>query len=200
MAMQYVEANGARIPPIGLGTWDLRGRTCARVVEQALRLGYRHVDTAEMYGNEREVGEGLRASGGAARRRLHHHQGVAGSSGAGGVRARRQGEPRRAAPLRGRSPADPLAQPAHSARRDHRRAVPDEAGGLRPAHRHLEFHGAAGRGGGEARDLAARQQPDRVASLSRPGEGRRRVPPARPVGHRLQPDRARPRAAATSCG
>jgi len=58
-----VEANGARIPAIGLGTWDLRGRTCARVVEQALRLGYRHIDTAEMYGNESEVGEGLRASG-----------------------------------------------------------------------------------------------------------------------------------------
>ena len=58
-----VEAKGARIPLLGLGTWDLRGRTCARVVEQALRLGYRHVDTAEMYDNEREVGEGLRASG-----------------------------------------------------------------------------------------------------------------------------------------
>jgi 2,5-diketo-D-gluconate reductase B len=53
----------ARIPLIGLGTWDLRGRTCLRVVEQALRLDYRHVDTAEMYDNEREVGEGLCASG-----------------------------------------------------------------------------------------------------------------------------------------
>jgi diketogulonate reductase-like aldo/keto reductase len=52
----------AGIPMIGLGTWDLRGRTCARMVEQALRLGYRHLDTAEMYDNEREVGEGLRAS------------------------------------------------------------------------------------------------------------------------------------------
>jgi 2,5-diketo-D-gluconate reductase B len=58
-----VAAKGARIPLIGLGTWDLRGRVCARVVEQALRLGYRHIDTAEMYDNEREVGEGLRASG-----------------------------------------------------------------------------------------------------------------------------------------
>jgi len=58
-----VEAKGARIPLVGLGTWDLRGRTCARIVEQALRLGYRHIDTAEMYDNEREVGEGLRASG-----------------------------------------------------------------------------------------------------------------------------------------
>ena len=61
--LPVVEAKGARIPLIGLGTWDLRGRICARVVEQALRLGYRHVDTAEMYDNEREVGEGLRASG-----------------------------------------------------------------------------------------------------------------------------------------
>src|SRR5258705_4510283 len=61
--MQVVEANGARIPLLGLGTWDLGGRTCSRIVEQALRLGYRHIDTAEMYDNEREVGEGLRASG-----------------------------------------------------------------------------------------------------------------------------------------
>jgi len=58
-----VEAKGARIPLLGLGTWDLRARLCSRVVEQALRLGYRHIDTAEMYDNEREVGEGLRASG-----------------------------------------------------------------------------------------------------------------------------------------
>lgn len=58
-----IEANGAKIPLIGLGTWDLRGRSCARVVEQALRLGYRHIDTAEMYDNEREVGEGIRAAG-----------------------------------------------------------------------------------------------------------------------------------------
>jgi len=61
--MQVVEAHGARIPIVGLGTWDLRGRTCARMVEEALRLGYRHIDTAEMYGNEREVGDGLRNSG-----------------------------------------------------------------------------------------------------------------------------------------
>ena len=58
-----IEANGAKIPLVGLGTWELRGRACARIVEQALRLGYRHIDTAEMYDNEREVGEGLRASG-----------------------------------------------------------------------------------------------------------------------------------------
>src|SRR5215470_14513419 len=61
--MQYVEANGARIPALGLGTWELRGRTCQRIVQQALSLGYRHIDTAAMYDNEREVGEAVRGSG-----------------------------------------------------------------------------------------------------------------------------------------
>ena len=60
--METISANGAKIPLLGLGTWELRGATCARIVEQALRLGYRHLDTAEMYDNEREVGGGLHAS------------------------------------------------------------------------------------------------------------------------------------------
>ena len=58
----HVQANGAKIPLVGLGTWELRGRVCARVVEQALRLGYRHIDTAEMYGNEEAIGAALAAS------------------------------------------------------------------------------------------------------------------------------------------
>lgn len=61
--MHVIEANGARIPAVGLGTWQLNGATCVRMVTEALRAGYRHVDTASMYGNEPEVGEGLRASG-----------------------------------------------------------------------------------------------------------------------------------------
>ena len=61
--MQVVKAKGFDIPLVGLGTWMLRGRECARLVEQAIRLGYRHIDTAQMYENEREVGEGVRASG-----------------------------------------------------------------------------------------------------------------------------------------
>ncbi|WP_022724284.1 aldo/keto reductase [Rhodopseudomonas sp. B29] len=60
--MLFVEAHGAKIPAIGLGTWELSGNSCARVVEQALRLGYRHIDTAQIYENERDVGEGLRSS------------------------------------------------------------------------------------------------------------------------------------------
>jgi len=58
-----IEAKGFSIPAVGLGTWMLRGRDCARLVEQAIRVGYRHIDTAQMYDNEREVGEGVRASG-----------------------------------------------------------------------------------------------------------------------------------------
>ena len=61
--MKTVAAKGLAIPIVGLGTWALRGRDCTRITEQAIRLGYRHIDTAQMYDNEREVGEGVRASG-----------------------------------------------------------------------------------------------------------------------------------------
>jgi diketogulonate reductase-like aldo/keto reductase len=61
--MQFVEANGARIPAIGLGTMTLKEQVCVDAVSTALKLGYRHLDTAERYGNEQWVGEGLRASG-----------------------------------------------------------------------------------------------------------------------------------------
>src|SRR5689334_25236482 len=61
--MQFIEAKDANIPAIRLGIGELGGRTCSRLVEQALRLGYRHIDTAQAYDNEREVGEGLRLSG-----------------------------------------------------------------------------------------------------------------------------------------
>jgi 2,5-diketo-D-gluconate reductase B len=60
---QTAPANGANIPLLGLGTWDIRGAVCRRIVEQAIRLGYRHVDTASAYENEREVGEGVKHSG-----------------------------------------------------------------------------------------------------------------------------------------
>ncbi len=57
--MNVVEANGARIPAIGLGTLTLKDAACVDAVRTALGLGYRHIDTAERYGNEADVGEGL---------------------------------------------------------------------------------------------------------------------------------------------
>ncbi len=59
----YVEAKGFKIPQVGLGTWTLRGREGSRLVEQAIRVGYRHIDSAQMYDNEAAVGEGVRNSG-----------------------------------------------------------------------------------------------------------------------------------------
>ncbi len=61
--MQFVEAHGCRIPQIGLGTMTLKGDICVQAVKTALQLGYRHIDTAWFYGNEKEVGEGIRQSG-----------------------------------------------------------------------------------------------------------------------------------------
>jgi diketogulonate reductase-like aldo/keto reductase len=63
LGMQVIEGHGARIPVIGFGTMTLKEEVCVELVEAALHLGYRHLDTAQMYGNEREVGAGLRASG-----------------------------------------------------------------------------------------------------------------------------------------
>jgi 2,5-diketo-D-gluconate reductase B len=56
--MNFVEANGAKIPAIGLGTMTLMDAVCVEAVETALCVGYRHIDTAERYRNESEVGEG----------------------------------------------------------------------------------------------------------------------------------------------
>ena len=61
--MEYVEAHGVRIPALGLGTFRLEGRTAERMVRAALEIGYRHIDTAQMYGNEAEVGAAIATSG-----------------------------------------------------------------------------------------------------------------------------------------
>ena len=55
--------SGLSIPAIGLGTWDMQGPTCTRIVKEALELGYRHIDGAAMYENEAEVGQGVIDSG-----------------------------------------------------------------------------------------------------------------------------------------
>jgi 2,5-diketo-D-gluconate reductase A len=54
---------GGAMPLVGLGTWQMRGARCRAAVRAALEVGYRHLDTATMYGNEREVGRAVRDSG-----------------------------------------------------------------------------------------------------------------------------------------
>lgn len=56
LPVQALLRNGVVMPLLGLGTWQLEGQRCEEAVYQALRVGYRHVDTAEAYHNEREVG------------------------------------------------------------------------------------------------------------------------------------------------
>ncbi len=61
-SMEYVELQGAKVPKLGIGTWRMEGRECRDAVSTALDLGYRHVDTAQLYGNEAEVGRAIRDS------------------------------------------------------------------------------------------------------------------------------------------
>jgi 2,5-diketo-D-gluconate reductase B len=68
--MDNLNTRGIKVPKLGLGTFKLTGDGCVAGVESAIGLGYRHIDTAEMYGNEVEVGAGIKASG-IARRDLH---------------------------------------------------------------------------------------------------------------------------------
>ena len=59
----FTLSNGVNIPKLGLGTWRIEDAAVAQVVREAVKIGYRHFDTAQAYANERGVGEGLRASG-----------------------------------------------------------------------------------------------------------------------------------------
>ena len=65
-----ITAQGMRMPKLGLGTFRMKGEACVAAVAQGLSLGYRHLDTAEMYDNEAAVGEGMRHSG-VARDEVH---------------------------------------------------------------------------------------------------------------------------------
>ena len=68
--MEYLQTQGISLPRLGLGTFRLQGDACRVAVEGALGLGYRHIDTAEMYGNEEAIGDAIAASG-VAREDLH---------------------------------------------------------------------------------------------------------------------------------
>ncbi|HEY3029865.1 MAG TPA: aldo/keto reductase [Bradyrhizobium sp.] len=68
--MEHLQTQGISLPRLGLGTFRMQGEVCRAAVESALGLGYRHIDTAEMYGNEGAVGAAIAASG-VARKDLH---------------------------------------------------------------------------------------------------------------------------------
>ncbi len=59
----YTLSNGVEIPKLGLGTWFISNEDVVQAVKEAARIGYRHIDTAQAYGNESGVGEGIKAFG-----------------------------------------------------------------------------------------------------------------------------------------
>ncbi|NIR46427.1 MAG: aldo/keto reductase [Gemmatimonadetes bacterium] len=61
--MKYLEIHDEKVPALGLGTWELLGQDCVDAVRDAIQLGYRHIDTAEAYDNEKAVGRGIKDSG-----------------------------------------------------------------------------------------------------------------------------------------
>jgi 2,5-diketo-D-gluconate reductase B len=62
-SLRALEIQGSTVPKLGFGTWEILGRDCEEAVADALEIGYRHIDTAQAYDNETEVGKALAASG-----------------------------------------------------------------------------------------------------------------------------------------
>jgi diketogulonate reductase-like aldo/keto reductase len=60
---KFVLSNGVEIPKLGLGTWFISDKDVGQAVKDAVKIGYRHIDTAQAYQNERGVGDGIRACG-----------------------------------------------------------------------------------------------------------------------------------------
>ena len=159
--------NGVEMPALGLGVFQTPPEETRAAVEAALSPGYRHIDTAAAYGNEREVGEAIRDSGVDRSRGLHRDQDLDQR-----LRLRRDAarlrEERRQARGRPDRPADPAPGAAVGVRQDPG-GVPragDAAGGRQgPRHRGQQLHGrpphrAAGEG-----DRRAGGQPDRGPPL-----------------------------------
>ena len=105
-----VFANGAKIPAIGFGAYGMGRPEMLRTIPAALKEGFRHIDTAQIYRNEAEVGECIVSSGNPALGNIRHHESVGRElSGEQVCRVRRR-KPREAAERLYRSPAVALAQ------------------------------------------------------------------------------------------
>jgi diketogulonate reductase-like aldo/keto reductase len=72
--MHTVVANGAEIPAIGFGTYGMARSDMLRIIPAALKRGFRHIDTAQIYRNEKEVGEMYRLFRHPALRNIRHHE------------------------------------------------------------------------------------------------------------------------------
>jgi len=180
------------VPALGLGTWQLTGRACREAVKTALELGYRHLDTAQMYGPD--VRQRGRGGGGHRRQRprprraVRHHQDRQRREGAGPGASVRRGRPRPARAGAG----GPSAPPSAGAR---------PALGLGPGRRAPPRHPARIPPVPRARTTSS-PPPGATTWCFRPtppgpGRGHRR-PPASP-GWRPAGGQARPRSCCGGC-
>ena len=157
--------SGARIPQVGLGVWQTpSGTTTRKAVAAALDVGYRHIDTARIYGNEADVGAAVRASGVGARGGVRHDEAVERRSGLRSRAARVRREPGAARPRLRRPLSDSLAGRREAARllaraRAHSRGRP------RAFDRRQQFLGAASRGAAGQGDAGPGRQPDRADAV-----------------------------------
>ena len=160
--MEHLQTQGISLPRLGLGTFRMQGDACRAAVESALALGYRHLDTAEMYGNEEAVGAAIAASGDRPQGPACHHQGLERKSGAGcdppGVRCFPEEAPARP----GRSLSGALAGAEDEPAGDVRDADEAEGRGPHPRHRRRQFQHRAAEDGGRGDQGADRLQPGRI--------------------------------------
>lgn len=61
--LYWTVKTGTKVPKLGFGTWLIKGTQCVKAIRNALEIGYRHIDTAQIYGNETEVGQAIAESG-----------------------------------------------------------------------------------------------------------------------------------------
>ena len=159
--------NGVEMPALGLGVFQTPPEETRAAVEAALATGYRHIDTAAAYGNEREVGEAVAKLGHRPIRRLPGDQDLDQR-----LRVRRDAarlrEERRQARRRPDRPADPAPGPAVGVRQDPG-GVPRAGDAARrrqgPRHRRQQLHGRAPHHAAGAGDRRAGGEPDRGAPL-----------------------------------
>ena len=198
--MEFVEAHGARIPIVGFGSMRLKEDAGREAILSAIRNGYRHIDTAAFYGNEKEVGDAIKASG-VKREDLFLTTKVRDNNLKADDFARSLDNSLKLLDLpqvdllliHWPNPQVPHAESIgalNKAKRD----------GLTRTYRRVQLHGRAAEGGAGGNEGAARHQPDRGASVSRPDQGDRGVARLRHGDHRLLPDRARPRAGQSGAG
>ena len=165
--MEHLQTQGISLPRLGLGTYRMQGDVCRAAVESALALGYRHIDTAEMYGNEEAIGAAIAASGVRAQGSARHDQGLEREP-----RARRdppgvRHQPEKAQARSGRSLSGALAGEEHEPAGDVRDAAQAEAGGPHPRHRGRQFQHRAVEDGGRGDQGADRLQPGRISRDAR---------------------------------